>query len=104
MYDIMKNISELPKEIRDKIYTYYITLKQLDYSELHHQIRTHHYMKSYRDYMSQTTMFQYYESLMRNINQSIVDNSTYVYETPYDTFYNNETVDLSDEYIENITY
>ena len=41
---------------------------------------------------------------MRSINQNIVDNSTYAYETHYDTFNNNETVDLSDEYVENITY
>ena len=103
MFDIMKNISELPKELRDKIYTYYITLKQLDYSELHHQIRTYHYMKSYYNYMNQfTSIFRY--GIMRNLNQNIVDNSTYIYETSYDTFYNNETVDLSDEYVENITY
>ena len=74
MFDVMKIISKLPKELRDKIYTYYITLKQLEYSELHHQIRTYHYMKSYHNYMSQFTSMFRYGILMRNINQNMVDN------------------------------
>lgn len=85
-------LSLLPNEVKMKIYYYFILFKGVERQDLYQQIKNYSFQKYYQSQIENTIHYNLYESYLRNAVINTFNNTQV-----YDTYFNIETVDYSNE-------